>query len=103
MNEEVVIQRMDDRVKFLTVKKEWGNTSGVQIGSNEVSVLCWLNDLAEKTPITLSVRGGGFDLAQSMSSDEARMLAKALIAAADEADADPLDKAIEANGGRFTL
>ena len=85
--QEVVINRMDDRVNFLSVKKDWGHTNGVQIGASEVGVLCWLGDMGGTTPITLNIRSGGaFDLSQYMTPTQARMVAQALLAAADEAD-----------------
>ena len=85
--QEVVINRMDDRVNFLSVKKDWGNSNGVAIGGNEVSVICWLGDMGGTTPITLNVRSNsGFDLGQYMTPAHARMVAQALLAAADEAD-----------------
>lgn len=102
MSKEVVINRMPDRVNFLAIKKEWGHTNGVQFGNNEVGVICWLGDMGGSTPVSLNVRGGGFDLSLAMTPDQTRIVAKALLAAADEAD-DPLDKAIEANGGGFTI
>jgi hypothetical protein len=100
--QEVVINRMADRVNFLAIKKEWGHTNGVQFGNNEVGVICWLGDMGGSTPVSLNVRGGGFALSLAMNPEQARMVAKAILAAADEAS-DPLDDAIEANGGVFTI
>jgi hypothetical protein len=85
--QEVVINRMADRVNFLAVKKDWGKSNGVAIGDNEVSVICWLGDMATESPVTLHVRSNGFDLGLYMTPAQARMVAKALLAAADEADA----------------
>jgi len=103
MAQELVIDRMDDRVNFLSVKKDWGNSNGVAIGANEVSVICWLGDMASESPITLHVRSNsGFDLGQYMTPAQARMVAQALMAAADEA-CDPLEESIADAGGRFTI
>lgn len=103
--QEVTTHRAEDRVEFLTIKKDWGYTSGVQIGANEVSVICWIGCMADESPVCLTVRSNrGFDLAQSMTPAEARMVGNALLAAADEADkGDDLDDAIEANGGKTWL
>jgi hypothetical protein len=84
--QDVVINRMADRVNFLAIKKEWGHTNGVQFGNNEVGVICWLGDIGGSTPLSLNVRGGGFDLSLAMNQEQARMVANALLASADEAE-----------------
>lgn len=88
--EATLIQGVD-RATFLTQTDSegfrWNHASlGHHRNEHSVSVFC-KSDSLDKHTVTVSLKAGAFSLQEYLTPDEARTLAKALILAADHADA----------------
>lgn len=81
------VVRSADRVHYLKNPDEIGN--GLRLGNLALRVLRWTTDgsIRSGNPITLSLEASPFDFAQALNPEQARAIAGALLAAAEEAEA----------------
>ena len=80
------VVRSSDRVHYLKNPDEVQN--GLQIDNLRVRVYRWTaEDLCSHKAIRLSLEASPFDVSQAMTAEQARVIAGALLAAAEEADA----------------
>ena len=101
--QELRIERtLSDRVHFLTTDEY---TRTVKFGEAAFGVILWTDNKDDQRPITLKADCGPLGIHQPLTPANARLIAMALLAAANETEsmADPLDQAIVENGGAFTI